>query len=199
VLKDIGESAESIGAVVKAAEILTTPELFQLEASRVTVSTVGTSPEAFKLVAMAPSVLTWGVHAVNDELRRKLVPATRYSMMELREGLVQALLSRPENFRTVVLEAALIKGVNDGLEQADELVEFSRVISESVPDCNLKVNLIPFGRRGDSTYEEPSYNDVRAFQERLLSQHLFASVHTTSWESETSAHLQVSTNERNTR
>jgi 23S rRNA (adenine2503-C2)-methyltransferase len=179
VFMGMGESADNAEAVVKAAEILTTRELFQLAAAKVTVSTVGPSPEAFKSFAKAPCVIAWSVHAVNDELRRKLVPTTRYPMTELREGLIQALLERPANLRATMLEVVLMKGVNDGMEDADELVEFSRVITERVPDCKLTVNLIPYNDIGNTEFEKPKQEDVGAFQKRLQNHGVYTHVRIT--------------------
>ena len=112
--------------MIAATVQLTTRELFQLSASKVTVSTVAPTPDAFAKFANAPCVLAWSVHAARDDLRRKLVPTTKYTMVELRQGLIDVLLQRPPNFRTTMLEVALIDGVNDSLTEADEMAEFAR-------------------------------------------------------------------------
>jgi len=122
---------------------MTTRELFQLSASKVTVSTVGPSPESFKAFAETPCVIAWSVHAANDELRKQLVPTTKYTMVELREGLIETMLARPMNGRSVMLEVALMKDVNDSLKEAEELAAFAKVIAERVMGCKVMVNLIP--------------------------------------------------------
>eukprot|EP00980_Cylindrotheca_fusiformis_P025050 scaffold12976_cov141-Cylindrotheca_fusiformis.AAC.4 len=126
VFMGMGDAADNVENVVKATEIMTTRELFQLSASRVTVSTVGPSPDAFHQFAKAPCVIAWSVHAANDELRKQLVPTTKYSMNELRQGLIDALLSRPMNGRIAMLEVALMHGVNDSLQEAQELADFTK-------------------------------------------------------------------------
>jgi 23S rRNA (adenine2503-C2)-methyltransferase len=88
------------------------------------VSTVAPKPDSFRAFAKAPCLLAWSVHAVNDDLRKKLAPTRRYSMVKLRQGLIYALFSRPMNARTCMLEVALMRDVNDGKEQAEELAEF---------------------------------------------------------------------------
>jgi 23S rRNA (adenine2503-C2)-methyltransferase len=193
VFMGMGESADNAENVVKATEILTTRELFQLAAAKVTVSTVGPSPEAFKSFAKAPCVIAWSVHAANDELRRKLVPTTKYTMAELRQGMIDALLERNKNLRTTMLEVALMKGVNDSIKEADELVEFARVITDSVPGCKLMVNLIPFNDIGNTEFERPDPEDVKAFQMRLQEQGLFAHIRTTRGDDKTAACGQLST------
>jgi 23S rRNA (adenine2503-C2)-methyltransferase len=193
VFMGMGEAADNVDNVIKATEILTNRQLFQLSAMKVTVSTVGPSPEAFKSFAKARCVIAWSVHAANDELRRKLVPTTKYSMVELRQGMIDALLERPANLRTTMLEVALMKGVNDSLKEADELVEFARVITDSVPGCKLMVNLIPFNDIGDTEFERPDPEDVKAFQQRMKEQGMFTQVRTTRGDDKTAACGQLST------
>lgn len=197
VFMGMGESADNAENVIKATQILTTRELFQLAAAKVTVSTVGPTPESFKSFAKAPCVIAWSVHAANDQLRRKLVPTTKYTMAELRQGLIEALLERPANhLRTTMLEVALMKGVNDSLKEADELVEFARVITDSVPGSKLMVNLIPFNDIGNTEFERPNPEDVEAFQRRLQEQGLYAHVRTTRGDDKTAACGQLSTNRK---
>lgn len=197
VFMGMGESADNAENVIKATEILTTRELFQLAAAKVTVSTVGPSPDAFKMFAKAPCVIAWSVHAANDQLRRKLVPTTKYSMVELRQGLIDALLERPANYlRTVMLEVALMKGVNDSLQEADELAEFARVITDSVPGCKLMVNLIPFNDIGNTEFQRPDAQDVEAFQKRLQERGVYAHIRTTRGDDKTAACGQLSTSRR---
>ena len=57
VFMGMGEAADNSENVITATEILTTRELFQLSATKVTVSTVGPTPESFKKFAKAPCAL----------------------------------------------------------------------------------------------------------------------------------------------
>jgi 23S rRNA (adenine2503-C2)-methyltransferase len=193
VFMGMGEPADNAENVVTATQILTTRELFQLSASRVTVSTVAPTPDAFKAFSEAPCVMAWSVHAANDELRKKLVPTTKYSMVELRQGLIDALLVRPMNGRTSMLEVALMKGVNDGMKEADELAEFAQVIVDSVPGSKLMINLIPFNDIGQDLYEQPKHEDVVAFQKRLQSHGMYAHIRSTRGDSKSAACGQLAT------
>ena len=172
---------------------MATRELFQLSASRITVSTVGPSPESFKAFAEAPCVIAWSVHAANDKLRKQLVPTTKYTMEELREGLIEAMLERPMNGRTVMLEVALMKGVNDSLQEAEELASFSEVIAQRVPGCKVMVNLIPFNDIGHGEYQRPKTEDVTAFQKYLQGRGLFCHVRATRGDDKTAACGQLAT------
>ena len=196
VFMGMGEPADNAENVVEATKIITTRELFQLSASRVTVSTVAPSPDAFQQFSEAPCVIAWSVHAARDELRKKLVPTTKYTMKELRQGLIDALLSRPMNGRTVMLEVALMQGINDSLQEADDLAEFTKVILDKVPGSKVMVNLIPFNDIGHGEYQKPKQEDVVAFQKHLQSFGLFAHIRTTRGDDKTAACGQLATTKK---
>lgn len=168
-----------------------------MSASKVTVSTVAPTPEAFREFAKAPCVLAWSVHAVNDDLRKKLVPTTKYSMAELRQGLVDGLLSRPMNARTCMLEVALMRDVNDRLEHADELAEFTQGLIDQVPGIKPHINLIPYNDIGEhSTFEKPMNEDVLAFQKQLQQKGLCAQIRTARGNDKTAACGQLATSRK---
>lgn len=121
VFMGMGEPTDNAAAVNSALRILTDVDHYHMAQPKVTVSTVGPDPDAFLKFSRSPCVLAWSVHAANDALRKELVPTTRHTMEELRQGLVKALLQRPAKLRATMLEVALIAGVNDGMTAADEL------------------------------------------------------------------------------
>jgi 23S rRNA (adenine2503-C2)-methyltransferase len=192
----MGDAADNVAAVRKATQILTTRELFQMSNQKVTISTVAPKPESFR--ELGPhGVLAWSVHAANDQLRKQLVPTTKYKMTELRAGLIDALNLRSPNLRTCMLEVALIANVNDQMEHADELANFAKVIVESVDKCKLIVNLIPFNDIGDGhatfVYEKPSDEQVVAFQRRIWSHGIHTHIRKTRGDEESSACGQLAT------
>jgi 23S rRNA (adenine2503-C2)-methyltransferase len=196
VFMGMGEPADNAAAVRTAVKILTDRRLFQLSAGKVTVSTVAPTPEAFAEFADSPCVLAWSVHAASDELRRRLVPTTRHSMVELRRGVIDALLKRPRNFRTTMLEVTLIDHVNDSIKEADELADLARGIVDQVPGSKLIVNLIPCNDIGVPEYRKPSPERVRAFQERLWSHGVYAHVRQTRGDDESAACGQLATSRK---
>ena len=193
VFMGMGEPADNAEAVCKATEILTHVDLFHMGKSKVTVSTVAPSPEAFTSFKDAPCVLAWSVHAANDELRRKLVPTTKHTMSELRQGLIDTLLQKPKRLRTTMLEVALIEDVNDQPQAAKELAEFAQVLIDSVPGIKLVVNLIPFNDIGHPTYRTPSNDAVKKFQNILWENNVAAHVRTTRGDDESAACGQLTT------
>lgn len=193
VFMGMGEPSDNASNVVKAVNVLTTRRFFSLAANKVTVSTVAPTPECFMDFAQSPCVLAWSVHAVRDDLRKKLVPTTKYTMVELRQGLIDALLTRPLNGRTCMLEMALMRNVNDRIEHADDLVEFVEGMVEQVPGIKPHVNLIPFNDIGQSLYQKPLPEDVTAFQKHLKSKGVYTHVRTARGDDKTSACGQLAT------
>jgi 23S rRNA (adenine2503-C2)-methyltransferase len=121
-------------------------------------------------------------------------------MEELRQGLIDTLLQRPmNNFRVVMLEVALMDGVNDSLKEADELAEFARVLVEQVPGCKMTVNLIPFNDIGQHLYRKPSEERVVAFQRRLWEHGIFTHIRNTRGDDESAACGQLATKKRKER
>ena len=144
VFMGMGEPADNGEAVVKVANTLADRRMFGLAQSKVTISTVAPDPSAFLTLGKAPAALAWSVHAVDDTLRRTVVPTTKHTMEELRSGLVQALSSRSNKLRRTMLEVALIEDVNDSDKDPKLLAEFAQSIMSDVAGSKVVVNLIPY-------------------------------------------------------
>eukprot|EP00977_Amphora_coffeiformis_P001608 scaffold310_cov168-Amphora_coffeaeformis.AAC.3 len=201
VFMGMGEPADAAEAVVPAAHILTDREQFQLAPRRVTISTVAPDPSAFATLGAAPAVLAWSVHASDDDLRRELVPTTKYSMEELREGLILTLQQRSRRMRAVMLEVTLLDQVNDTAEAAHHLADFCQPILERVSAAKLVINLIPWNDIQASfgpaaLYRQPSVERVEAFQNILVQRGLLCFIRTTRGDDESSACGQLATKRR---
>jgi 23S rRNA (adenine2503-C2)-methyltransferase len=144
------------------------------------------------------TVLAWSVHAVRDELRRQLVPTTKYTMVELRQGLIDTLKKR--NLRTTMVEVALIDGVNDSMREADELANFVTEITTQVPGSKLICNLIPYNDIGGggsaSNFRKPSMERVLDFQKRLQELGVYTHVRGTRGDDESAACGQLATSRK---
>ncbi len=192
----MGDAADNIDSVKKAVDVMTDRSCFGLAPSKITISTVGPSPEAFRDLAKANSVLAWSVHAARDELRKKLVPTTKYTMDELRHGLVNALLGRSKRLRNVMLEVTLMDGINDGIREAEEMAEFAQKIIDSVNGLKLMINLIPFNDIGYEQYKRPKEENVARFQSILVEKGIKTYVRTTRGDDESAACGQLATKKR---
>lgn len=141
-------------------------------------------------------VLAWSVHAANDTLRKQLVPTTRYTMNELRQGLIDTLLLRPPNYlRTVMIEVALIDHLNDSMEHAEDMAHLVRGIVDAVPGCKIMVNVIPYNDINSQQlishkaklYRKPSMDRVVRYQKHLWSLGVYTHVRVTRGDDESAA------------
>jgi len=143
-------------------------------------------------------VLAWSVHASQDVLRKQLVPTTKSTMVELRQGLVEALKERPRRLRSIMLEVTLLGETNDNLEDADHLASFCEPILEQVLNTKLVINVIPWNDISASSgpakeYRKPSLERVLAFQKRLVERGLRCYVRTTRGDDSEAACGQLAT------
>ena len=201
VFMGMGEPADNVDAVVQAAKTLVDPQLYQLAPRRVTISTVAPSPESFEQLGKSNVVLAWSVHASRDEIRQELVPTTRYSMEELRDGLIRTLQGRSKRLRNTMLEIALLNQINDSTEDAMHLVNFCQPIIDEVKGVKVVVNLIPWNDIGASfgpasTYKRPSMSRVLAFQKVLTDSGILCYVRTTRGDEENAACGMLATKKR---
>jgi len=162
------------------------------------VSTVAPTPEAFHEFKDSRCALAWSVHAVRDELRKQLVPTTKYTMDQLRQGFIDTLKQR--SLRTAMIEIALIDGVNDSIREADELAAFVDEITAQVPGCNIICNLIPYNDIGGggtaSSFRKPSMERVMEFRKRLQELGVYAAVRGTRGDDESAACGQLVTSRK---
>lgn len=193
VFMGMGDSGDNADSVIEACSIMADRNCFSIPQHKITISTVAASPEVFGTLATADAVLAWSVHAVEDTLRKQLVPTTKYKMDELKEGLIQALLKRSRRMRAVMFEVTLIEGVNDGIKEAKEMVDFCLDMKERVKGMKLVVNLIPFNDIGHRSYRRSPPENVAKFQQILVENKIQTYVRTTRGDDENAACGQLAT------
>jgi len=163
VFMGMGEPLDNLEAVEKSIAVLCSPRALGLGPAHITLSTVGTTPEAILATRDLPVQMAWSLHAVDDVLRRKLVPTTRHSTVELRRAFV-------ERGSSLFVEMTLMEGVNDEPHHADELAEFLKPFQAPV-----RVNLLPMnaGREG----LQPSTEErAIAFRQRVRDRGFFCAI-----------------------
>ncbi len=160
VLMGMGEPLANYGATWQAIETLADPAGYNLGARRITLSTVGLVPGIQRMASEgAPINLAISLHAPDDELRNRLVPANqRYPLDELM-GAVREYV-RATN-RRVTFEYALIDGVNDGIDHA-------RQLSTLLQGLLCHVNLIPLNPTPGSPLRPAAREQVHAFRDLLV-------------------------------
>ena len=196
VFMGMGEPADNAAAVVTVANTLADRRMFGLAQSKITISTVAPDPLAFTTLGQAPAVLAWSVHAVDDKLRRSVVPTTKNTMDELRTGLVQALSSRSNKLRRTMLEVALIENVNDSDDDAQRLAVFAQSIMNDVARSKVVVNVIPYNAIDHPTYKTPSMESVLRFQKIITDEDILCYIRTTRGDEESAACGQLATSKK---
>jgi 23S rRNA (adenine2503-C2)-methyltransferase len=173
-------------AVGEAVAALTCRNKFSMASSKITISTVGPSPESFATLSAMPGTLAWSLHSADDKIRKKLVPSTRHTTVQLRDGLVKALKSRKAiRTRTIMIALTLIDGINDTEEDAIKLTDFIKPMLGDVP--KIAIDLIPYNDISVPEFKKPSREKVNAFQRVVREAGYFCTVRVTRGEDESSA------------
>ena len=159
VFMGMGEPLYNLDNVVEALETIGDGDGISISKRRITVSTAGVAPKIPELGKRTGAMLAISLHATNDDLRDELVPLNKkYDLKEL----FDAIRAYPDlsNSKRVTFEYVMLKGVNDTLPEAKDLVR----LLKGVPS---KINLIPFNPWPGTNYECSDWDTIEAFAEVL--------------------------------
>ena len=118
--------------------------------------------------------LAVSLHAANNALRDRLVPINRiHPIDELLDACWRYAAKRANRF--ITFEYVMLRGVNDDLQCADELVALLR-------NRPAKVNLIPFNPFDGNEFKRSAAATIGQFQNRLREQGLVATTRKTRGE-----------------
>ena len=157
----MGEPLLNYANTMRSAERITAPDGLGMGARRVTVSTAGIAKMIRKLADDGARFnLALSLHAANDAKRDSIMPINEQNTLrELKEALrYYTRLTR----RDVTFEYILLKGFNDSLADAQELVRYAS-------DVDAKVNLIEYnpidapGSGVKGGFERTDAKDAAAF------------------------------------
>lgn len=134
VFMGMGEPLDNYDNVIKAIRIMNDPAGLGIGARKITISTCGIVPAIERLKGLGLQIeLSVSLHSAEDSLRDRLVPVNRkYPLKELERALSAYF---KDTGRVVTLEYTLIKGVNDGENDARKLAALAKRLK-------AKVNLI---------------------------------------------------------
>ena len=159
VFMGMGEPLDNFPELRRALSIITDDRGICIGARKITVSTVGIPGGIPKLQELGGQYgLAISLHSAIEKTRRMLVPVSASLPLSRLKGELLSY-SRTKG-RRVTLEYCLISGVNDSLEQAGALVEFSRGLP-------CKINLLLYNPTDDYSLAAPSAEKVDAFVEYL--------------------------------
>jgi 23S rRNA (adenine2503-C2)-methyltransferase len=157
VMMGMGEPLYNFDNVKAALGIVIDGDALALSRRRVTLSTAGVVPMIARAGTEIGSSLAISLHAVRDEIRDVIVPINKkYPIKEL----LDACRTYPgvSNARRITFEYVMLKGVNDSLPEARELVKLIRGIP-------AKINLIPFNPWPGAPYECSDWDQIEKFAE----------------------------------
>jgi len=157
VMMGMGEPLYNFDNVKAALAAVTDGDGLALSKRRVTLSTAGVVPMISRAGKEIGSGLAISLHAVRDEIRDVIVPINKKYPLE---QLLDACRTYPgaSNARRITFEYVMLKGINDSLAEARELVK----LIKGIP---AKINLIPFNPWPGAPYECSDWSQIEKFAE----------------------------------
>jgi len=157
VLMGMGEPLYNFDNVKEAVMTAADGEGLSISKRRITLSTSGVVPEIGRWGAETGTMLAISLHATNNGLRDEIVPINRkWPIAEL----LDACRNYPglSNAKRITFEYVMLKGINDSLAEARELVR----LLAGIP---AKINLIPFNPWPGAPYECSDWEQIERFAE----------------------------------
>lgn len=165
VFMGMGEPLLNLTEMLRALESLNSDHGMNFSPRRITVSTCGIEKGLRELGDSGLAYLAISLHAPTQELRERIMPrAARWPL----DKLMAALESYPLKTRErITFEYLLLGGINDGPEQARDLVRL-------VSGIKAKLNLIVYNPAEGAPYAAPSQERILAFEKYLWDRHVTA-------------------------
>ncbi len=151
----MGEPLLNYANTLRSAERIMAPDGLGMGARRITVSTAGIAKMIRKLADDGARFnLALSLHAANDTKRDRIMPINEQSSLsELKDALrYYTRLTRKD----VTFEYILLRGFNDSLADAQELVRYAS-------DVHAKVNLIEYNPIDGGEFGRTEPKDAEAF------------------------------------
>lgn len=160
VVMGMGEPLYNYDNLVKAIRIITDGEGLAISKRRITVSTAGMAEKIPNLATDLGVKLAVSLHAPNDDIRNEIMPINRkYPLKDLIQAC-KYYQQLSERRQYITMEYVLIKGINDSVENAKELISL-------VKGLEVKFNLIPFNPWEGCNFQPSSRNAIYRFAKIL--------------------------------
>lgn len=171
VMMGMGEPLDNFDNSVRFLELVSNDKGMNIGLRHISLSTSGVVSGIEKLKEYNfPITLSISLHAPNDEIRSSMMKVNK-------KWNVDELLNACRDYqkvttRRISFEYALIEGVNDSKECAEELARKLKGIM-----CH--VNLIPANPVKENSFKKPDKNKIFKFQQELISLGINATVRRT--------------------
>ncbi len=155
----MGEPLLNYDEVIKSIKIINDEQGLNIGIRHLTVSTCGIVPGILRLADEGLQlVLAVSLHSADELQRAEMMPVSRaYPLSTLMSACQQYW---EKTGRRVTFEYALIAGVNDSRESAEQLVEL-------VSQLQCHINLIPINPVANTGFERSQEQSVRRFAQKL--------------------------------
>ena len=171
VMMGIGEPLDNYENVLRFLELVSAPEGLNLSHRHISLSTCGLVDKIYDLADRNLQLtLSISLHATTDGTRGEIMPVNR--RWPIAELLKACRHYTDATHRRISYEYALIAGVNDSREQAEDL---AALLKGSL--CH--VNLIPVNYVKEAGYRQSGRAQIYAFQKVLCSRGVNATVRRT--------------------
>lgn len=159
VLMGIGEPLDNFDNVMRFLELVNSEEGMNISMRHISLSTCGLVPKIDELAKRKLQLtLSVSLHAPNDEIRNQIMPVNKaYLTQELLDACRRYYQSTN---RRISFEYAMIGGVNDKPEHAQELLR-------RLKGLPAHFNLIPLNHVEESPLKPSTRAAVAAFQKTL--------------------------------
>ena len=166
VVMGTGEPFDNYDNVIDFVRIINHQKALAIGARHITVSTCGIPDKIIKYANEGLQInLAISLHAPNNEIRSKIMKINKAYPLEV---LIPAVAEYNKIAdRRVTYEYILLKGINDSMENADEL---ARLIKPTF----AYVNLIPYNEVDEHGYRRS--DNVKAFLDRLIKNNVTATI-----------------------
>lgn len=160
VFMGMGEPLLNYKNVLKAVERITASDGLAMSARRITVSTAGVAKMIKQLGDDGVRFnLALSLHAANDKKRDEIMPINETNNIK---ALIEALnyfYNKTKN--DITFEYILLKGVNDSIKDADELIKIYKQVPVRL------VNIIEYNPIDKATFEKPDRTATQKFMDYL--------------------------------
>lgn len=168
VIMGSGEPFENYDATMTFLRTMIHEKGLNIGQRHITVSTSGIVPSMYKFAEENTQInLAISIHAPNDALRSKLMPVNRRFPFE--EVIEACRYYLAKTGRRITFEYALIGGVNDQNEHAEELASVLK-------DMLCHVNLIPVNHVPERRYVRTPRDQIFEFQRILERNNINATI-----------------------
>ncbi|KIX21824.1 50S rRNA methyltransferase [Flavobacterium sp. 316] len=159
VFMGMGEPLMNYPNVMKAIDMITSPEGLGMSPKRITVSTSGVSKMIKKMADDEVKFkLAVSLHSAIEETRNNIMPFTKsFPLTDLREALEYWYKKTKSK---VTYEYVVWKGINDDKKSIDALVKFCKYVP-------CKVNLIEYNPIDDGEFQQASEQATENYIEAL--------------------------------